>query len=125
MPRKNPREEARKYLDLPNSVVVRTDETVGGNRTYIARIRELQGCLAQGDSVSEAMREVREALVDYVATLLEDGLPVPLPASTVTFTSKVRVSEWPHAQPGRPGGISVADTAEGDTSGATVELVLA
>ena len=123
MSRESLRREAQQYLDLPYSVEVSMDRSVGGNPTYVARIREFAGCLAQGDSASAAVREVKEALVDYVTTLLEDGLPVPSPQTTVTSTSHVEVSVWSEKPARLPVKSQTVDGEPGPVAGATVSLV--
>ncbi|MDD9955515.1 MAG: type II toxin-antitoxin system HicB family antitoxin [Anaerolineaceae bacterium] len=52
-----------------------TDETV----VVVARNPELKGCLAQGLTAEEAIRELGEARQVYIYSLLEDNLPVPEP----------------------------------------------
>ena len=37
----------------------------------------LKGCVSQGKTKEEALRNVKEAMEAYVEALLEDGLPVP------------------------------------------------
>jgi len=46
---------------------------------YLGRVKELPGCLAQGNTVEEAIADLQEAKIDYIESLLEDGLPVPAP----------------------------------------------
>jgi predicted RNase H-like HicB family nuclease len=38
----------------------------------------LPGCLSQGRTRREVLRNIREAIEAYVESLLEDGLPVPV-----------------------------------------------
>ena len=37
----------------------------------------LKGCVAQGETPEEALRNLKEAMKDYIECLIEDGLPVP------------------------------------------------
>ena len=37
----------------------------------------LPGCVSQGATREEAIRNIREAIEGYIAVLREDGLPVP------------------------------------------------
>ena len=37
----------------------------------------LKGCVSQGKTKAEALKNVKEAVEAYVEALLEDGLPVP------------------------------------------------
>ena len=78
---------AKKYAHQPYSVQVTLDETVDGNRVYAVSHPELLGCIAQGDTVEEANSQLHDATIDYIASLLEDDLPVPTPSSHLTETS--------------------------------------
>lgn len=44
-----------------------------------ARAVEVSGCMGSGTTLDEAIEDFREALIDYIAVLLEDGLDVPEP----------------------------------------------
>jgi len=52
---------------------------------YSAYVPDLPGCVAAGDSVEEAEREIREAIRFHIEGLLEDGLPIPEPSSICEF----------------------------------------
>ncbi len=60
------------------STVVQQDE-ISGRPCYVAYHPELPGCMAQGDTIIEAQRELDEVRALYLAHLAEHGLPVPLP----------------------------------------------
>lgn len=46
---------------------------------FSGEVLELPGCVTYGDTPEEAYTMLDEALVLYVATLLEDGKPIPEP----------------------------------------------
>lgn len=50
------------------------DETV-----FIARVAEMPTCMAQGITVAEAEKELREVMFEFIFSLLEDGQEVPKP----------------------------------------------
>lgn len=52
---------------------------------YSAYAPDLPGCVATGATVDEAEREIREAIEFHIEGLIEDGLPVPQPASVVQY----------------------------------------
>jgi predicted RNase H-like HicB family nuclease len=52
---------------------------------YSAYVPDLPGCVAAGDSIEEAEREIREAIRFHIEGLLEDGLPIPEPSSICEF----------------------------------------
>ena len=90
---------AEKLALRPYTTNVIRDETTDGEPIFLAITPELYGCLAQGDTVDKAVANLNDARVDFIYSLLEDGLPVPEPrSSTVTTTSVsstivVRVAE--------------------------------
>ena len=49
----------------------------GNERGYVATVPTLPGCVSQGRTRREALRNIKEAIEAYVEALLEDGLPVP------------------------------------------------
>ncbi len=58
-------------------------EKAGDN--YSAYVPDLPGCVATGASVKEAENEIREAIGFHIEGLVEDGLPIPQPASIVEY----------------------------------------
>ena len=59
----------------------------GEDQYWVAECPSLPGCISQGLTREEALRNIQEAIRGYVAALEEDGLPVPedhLDAQVVT-----------------------------------------
>jgi predicted RNase H-like HicB family nuclease len=83
----NFRAQARKLIYNPYFIKVALDETTDGKPVYIAHVIELEGCFGQGETPEQAVGNLREAMVDYIESLLEDGLPVPSPAELIQTTS--------------------------------------
>ena len=52
---------------------------------YSAYVPDLPGCVATGATVEETEREIREAIGFHIEGLIEDGLPIPQPASIVEY----------------------------------------
>lgn len=52
---------------------------------YSAYVPDLPGCVATGFTVEETEHEIREAIVFHIEGLIEDGLPIPQPASIVEY----------------------------------------
>jgi len=50
----------------------------GHDQGYIAYFPALPGCQTQGDTIEEVIEMAKDALSGYVATLLEDGEPIPV-----------------------------------------------
>ncbi|MFB0515699.1 MAG: type II toxin-antitoxin system HicB family antitoxin [Candidatus Neomarinimicrobiota bacterium] len=49
----------------------------GEDGYWVVECPSLPGCISQGDTKEEAIRNIREAIEGYIAALEEDGLPVP------------------------------------------------
>ncbi len=49
----------------------------GRQSGYVAYAPALRGCVSQGETKEEALKNVKEAMEVCVEALLEDGLPVP------------------------------------------------
>lgn len=58
-------------------------EKAGNN--YSAYVPDLPGCVATGNTLEEAEREIREAIEFHIEGLLEDGLDIPQPTSIVEY----------------------------------------
>ncbi len=55
-------------------VILITDTEDGG---YTVEVPSLPGCISEGDTVEEALENIRDAIRGYIELLEEDGLPVP------------------------------------------------
>ncbi|NCN64578.1 MAG: type II toxin-antitoxin system HicB family antitoxin [Candidatus Altiarchaeum hamiconexum] len=53
-------------------VVLEKDEDGG----YAVTVPSLPGCISQGDTKEEALKNIREAIELHVESLAEDGLPI-------------------------------------------------
>jgi predicted RNase H-like HicB family nuclease len=78
------------YMRLPYETRVFQDEA-DGNVCYVAEHAELPGCIAQGATTLEAVRNLGSARRDYIATMIEDGVDVPLPTLYNAFPARVAV----------------------------------
>jgi predicted RNase H-like HicB family nuclease/predicted RNA binding protein YcfA (HicA-like mRNA interferase family) len=58
-------------------------EKADGN--YSAYVPDLPGCVATGDTVKDAEREIRDAIRFHIEGLKEDGLVVPEPTSIADY----------------------------------------
>jgi predicted RNase H-like HicB family nuclease len=46
-------------------------------RFWVAEVPSLPGCISQRKTREDALTNIKEAIVGYIATLKEDCLPVP------------------------------------------------
>ena len=49
----------------------------GEDGYFIAECPSLPGCISQGKTQQEAIANIREAIDAYIASLIQDGYPVP------------------------------------------------
>lgn len=59
--------------------IVRRDETTGGGEVWIAYHPELEGCIAQGETMHDAKVNLDALRKEWIVDLIRDGLPVPEP----------------------------------------------
>lgn len=81
--------KATKLAARPYQVRVYRDDEASGEAVYLAEYAELSGCMAQGATIKDALANLKEATVDYIYSLLEDGLEVPPPIFNAVQTGGV------------------------------------
>src|SRR4051812_22502755 len=83
-------------LKRPYTMVVRGDPQDG----YLAEVSELAGCISAGDTPSEALTMLREAMAGWFGPRLIRGLvfpePQPLLPSTEHFSGRILVRTSPY-----------------------------
>jgi len=67
------------------TVVIRA----GNESGYVATVPALPGCVSQGSTRRQVVRNIKEAIEAYIESLLEDGLPVPVQAEAELVDVKV------------------------------------
>ena len=50
----------------------------GEDGYWVAECPSLAGCISQGRTREEAVKNIREAIDGYIAALREDNLPIPV-----------------------------------------------
>lgn len=68
------------------TLAIYRDETTSGGLCVVAYHPELPGCMAQGCTMVEAVRNLDHARREYIASLLDDNLPVPPPRHSLFVT---------------------------------------
>ena len=58
---------------LSRQVIIEPDETGG----YVVTCPSLPGCISQGETIDEALANIKEAIELYIEVLEEDGDPIP------------------------------------------------
>ena len=49
----------------------------GRESGYVVYCPALKGCVSQGETKEDALKNIKEAMEVYIETLVGDGLPVP------------------------------------------------
>jgi antitoxin HicB len=65
----------REYMKLPYTVILRRDE----EGDFIARVRELEGCVADGQDEMEALGNLELVKALWIETALKTGQQIPRP----------------------------------------------
>lgn len=82
-------QRAGKLAGRPYSVEAQKSQLLDRSVIVFVRNPALPGCMSHGDTLEEALAELREARQLYIYTLLEDGRDVPEPESTANAHPRV------------------------------------
>ena len=95
-------------------LITSVDTLSTGEKVYVVSNPALPGCLAHGQTLSQALRELVEARTAYIYYLLVDKLDVPEPggATTTTTTSSEQIMRYTqtHAEPLEKGDLEGSST---------------
>ena len=78
------RESLEFYLNLNYPVTLHRDPDGG----YVVEIKELPGCITQGETLEEALDEIEEARSLWIETAYDRGDDIPLPSTEVQYSGK-------------------------------------
>ena len=67
-------------------VILTPDLEDGG---FIAECPAIPGCVSEGDTVEEAIINIRDAIEGCLAVLCEQGQPIPAPADSLLASVEV------------------------------------
>lgn len=84
------------YMSLPYTIELwRAPE--GG---WVVQVRELPGCVSQGDTAEEALEMIQDAIEGWLAVAIDMGDPIPEPRPNESFSGKfmVRMTRSLHRQ---------------------------
>lgn len=73
------------YLKLTYPITFYPDPDGG----YVAEIKDLKGCLTQGETIEEAATNINEARQLWIETAYEYGDEIPLPSSESEYSGKL------------------------------------
>ncbi|MEH1837089.1 MAG: type II toxin-antitoxin system HicB family antitoxin [Nostoc sp.] len=73
------------YLNLQYSLTLYPDPEGG----YVAQIKDLPGCITQGETLEETVANLNEARELWIETAYEAGDDIPLPSSNDSYSGKL------------------------------------
>ena len=68
------------YLKRPYHVEIVTSESDDGDSGWVAEVRELKGCIAQGRTREELFKNIERAMTAWIDDALQAGDTIPGPA---------------------------------------------
>jgi antitoxin HicB len=82
-------------MRLPYTIELRN---VPQDEGWFVRVKELEGCMSQGDTAEEAIEMIQEAMELWLEVALEEGIPIPEPRPDDDYSGKfvVRVPRSLH-----------------------------
>jgi len=78
--------------------IVVVPEVLDGRTIYVARHPELLSVLAQGDTVEDALRDLRDVLAEFLADMSESGVAVPPPHAAPRQETLAVMGDDPRAE---------------------------
>jgi predicted RNase H-like HicB family nuclease len=118
------RRTVEEYLELPYGIIVTHDHDDDGNEGFVAEVRELPGCISQGETPEEAVRNVYDAMAGWISVALDDGGEIPEPRDESKYSGRflLRLPRGLHAELARQAeaeGVSLNQYATMMLAGAT------
>ena len=84
-----------KTLEYPITIRRLSAEEGGG---YFVEFPDLPGCMADGDTIEEAITEATDAMASWINTAKEFGDPIPNPGETLSGKWNQRVPKALHSR---------------------------
>jgi len=75
------------YMKLPYRIEVTQDHSEE-NPGWVAKVKELPGCITQADTFEELEEMIFDALRSWIEIALEDGVTIPEPRSDAEYSGK-------------------------------------
>lgn len=89
------------YLALPYTITLTRDtDDESGASGFVAEVRELPGCLSQGETPADAVASVYDAMAGWLSVALEDGVDIPEPRDPGSYSGRflLRIPRSLHAE---------------------------
>jgi antitoxin HicB len=62
------------YMALPYTIEITPDDG-----SFFIKVKELDGCMSVGDTTADALAMIEDAMREWFAVAIEDGIEIPLP----------------------------------------------
>ncbi len=72
-------ENLTSYLNRPYRIEIVQSKNDDGDAGWVAEVKELRGCIAQGRSREELLDNIDRAMEAWIDDALEAGDPIPAP----------------------------------------------
>ncbi|MDX8431146.1 MAG: type II toxin-antitoxin system HicB family antitoxin [Candidatus Algichlamydia australiensis] len=82
------KKEINYYINLNWTYTIETEKQ-DGTTYFIVRVNELPGVCTDGDTVEEAMENIKEAIEAAIYLYLKNGEPVPVPIQKEKFKGNI------------------------------------
>jgi predicted RNase H-like HicB family nuclease len=88
------------YLGLPYTIMLQRDADEEGRVGFVAEVRELPGCISQGETAEAAVASVYDAMAGWLSVALEDGRDIPEPRDPGSYSGRflLRLPKSLHAE---------------------------
>ena len=84
------------YLRRPYHIEIVWSESEEGDAGWVAEVKELRGCIAQGRTREELLENIDRAMEAWIDDALDAGDPIPEPRVDVSYSGKVLVRMPPY-----------------------------
>ncbi|MCY4455092.1 MAG: toxin-antitoxin system HicB family antitoxin [Chloroflexi bacterium] len=86
------------YLKRPYHIEIMASAGEDGDGGWVAEVRELDGCIAQGRTHGELFENIERAMTAWLDDALEAGDPIPEPHEEPEYSGRVlvRMPPWLH-----------------------------
>jgi antitoxin HicB len=64
------------YLALPYTIEITPDDG-----SFFVKVKELEGCMSVGETRTDALAMIEDAMQEWFTVAIEDGIDIPLPES--------------------------------------------
>jgi predicted RNase H-like HicB family nuclease len=81
---KNKKELIKYYMNLPYAIKVIPEEAGG----YSVKIEELPGCISQGETIVETIKNIKEVQEVWLEVAIKEGLKIPVPKVKEEYSGK-------------------------------------